>query len=305
MKKTAATALALIAAGMLLCSCGGKEISGAPVTSAPETTTTPAETAPESSEEDSSEEIIETNGEYAKEFTRKIESGVYALEGTVQTAMFGESPMSVKVSGEDLYVKMTTMGIDVEVCQIDGVAYNLMPQMKTYTVSKATTVEQQGVNTYALSESAKFIGNEMEDGLIVEKYEIPIIVNKTDVSIDLGIDGGSYECRYYFDTNKELKKVSGNLPATGETVFTVTGLSFEDIKIELPDLTDWTELKQGEKLDKVATIKMGLAAYGVTEEMVTAAGYTYEQLAEMDEAEVTEILTKIAEDNGLTFDPNA
>ena len=306
MKKKTAAALSFLMAAAMLAGCGNKIDNNSAETTTTTTAASVSETVTEPvSSDDTHEETVDTKGEYTKAYTEKLKKGVYAMDATVTTSMFGETPLSFKVNGEDLYVKMSTMGIDVEVYQKEGKSYNLMPQMKTYVVSKATTLEQQGVNNYALNDGAEYLGNESEEGLIVEKYKLPILTVSSDISLDISIDAGSYECKYYYTKSGDLKKIFVNSPSTGETTVEINSLSFEDVTIELPDLTDWTEMTQGEKLDKVATIKMGLAVYGVTDEMVEKAGYTYEQLAEMDEQEVTEVLTKIAEDNGLNFDANA
>ena len=309
MKKNIALA-ALLAAGLALGSCSmGESIapSGQTVTESKpaQTTAAPETTAPvtSSAPEESSVPVVETNGEYTKEYSEKIAQKAYSLDALTSSAHLPEKPMIVKVNGDDLYVKMSMGIVEVEVCQKDGKAYNLLPNLKSYSVSEATTLEKQGVTMYALPENARYVGNEMKDGLIVEVYEFPgvAVKNETDVEIDLPIS--YYQVRYYYSADKQLKKISLNDPVKGETTVTVNSLTFEDVSIELPDLTGWTEMNDSQQLDKVSSIKLALAIYGVTEEMVTKAGYTYEQIAEMDEEQATDVLVKIAEDNGLDFKP--
>ncbi|MBR6044912.1 MAG: hypothetical protein IKP47_04675 [Ruminococcus sp.] len=298
------TLIAAAAAALLLASCSSGESSSAAETTASTTTTTSAVTEAVSSD-DTSEEPVDTKGELAKAYTEKIKGGVFAYEADINVSNFGETPLSVKVNGDDIYVKKTTVSIDVEVYQTGGKAYNLMPAMKTYVVSDATTLDQQGVSDYALSSNATFVKSYKQDGFTVEEFEVPVLSVDPDVSLAISLDAGSNTVKYCFDDSGELKKIITDAGGLGDTVIVFKSLTFENVSIEMPDLTDWTEMKSGEQLDKVSTIKMGLARYGVTEEMVTAAGYTYEQLAEMEEQEVTDILVKIAEDNGLDFDPDA
>ena len=306
MKKTIAVIASVLMCAAVFAGCGKKtEDSSAPAT---ETTTTTAEEVSSvedtSSEDESARKEIETNGDYAKAYTEKIAGGVYSIDAVINMPMFGETPMTVKVNGNDLYANITTLGVNVEVYQVDGKTYNMMPQVQSYMITESKTLQELGVSTYELPAEAKFLGSYEENGLIVEKFELPTVTVSEDISLDVSIDGGSYEAEYYFDNSGNLKQIKTEVPLLGETVFEVKNISFDDVTIELPDLTDWTEMKEGEQLDKAATIKMGLSIYGVTEEMLTEAGYTYEQLAEMEEDEVTEIITKIAEDNGLTFELN-
>lgn len=306
MKKTIAVIASVLMCAAVFAGCGKKtEDSSAPAT---ETTTTTAEEVSSvedtSSEDESTRKEIETNGDYAKAYTEKIAGGVYSIDAVINMPMFGETPMTVKVNGNDLYANITTLGVNVEVYQVDGKTYNMMPQVQSYMITESKTLQELGVSTYELPAEAKFLGSYEENGLIVEKFELPTVTVSEDISLDASIDGGSYEAEYYFDNSGNLKQIKTEVPLLGETVFEVKNISFDDVTIELPDLTDWTEMKEGEQLDKAATIKMGLSIYGVTEEMLTEAGYTYEQLAEMEEDEVTEIITKIAEDNGLTFELN-
>lgn len=306
MKKTIAVIASVLMCAAVLAGCGKKtEDSIAPAT---ETTTTTAEEVSSvedtSSEDESTRKEIETNGDYAKAYTEKIAGGVYSIDAVINMPMFGETPMTVKVNGNDLYANITTLGVNVEVYQVDGKTYNMMPQVQSYMITESKTLQELGVSTYELPAEAKFLGSYEENGLIVEKFELPTVTVSEDISLDVSVDGGSYEAEYYFDNSGNLKQIKTEVPLLGETVFEVKNFSFDDVTIELPDLTDWTEMKEGEQLDKAATIKMGLSIYGVTEEMLTEAGYTYEQLAEMEEDEVTEIITKIAEDNGLTFELN-
>lgn len=306
MKKTIAVIASVLMCAAVFAGCGKKtEDSSAPAT---ETTTTTAEEVSSvedtSSEDESTRKEIETNGDYAKAYTEKIAGGVYSIDAVINMPMFGETPMTVKVNGNDLYANITTLGVNVEVYQVDGKTYNMMPQVQSYMITESKTLQELGVSTYELPAEAKFLGSYEENGLIVEKFELPTVTVSEDISLDASVDGGSYEAEYYFDNSGNLKQIKTEVPLLGETVFEVKNISFDDVTIELPDLTDWTEMKEGEQLDKAATIKMGLSIYGVTEEMLTEAGYTYEQLAEMEEDEVTEIITKIAEDNGLTFELN-
>ena len=306
MKKTIAVIASVLMCAAVFAGCGKKtEDSSAPAT---ETTTTTAEEVSSvedtSSEDESTRKEIETNGDYAKAYTEKIAGGVYSIDAVINMPMFGETPMTVKVNGNDLYANITTLGVNVEVYQVDGKTYNMMPQVQSYMITESKTLQELGVSTYELPAEAKFLGSYEENGLIVEKFELPTVTVSEDISLDASVDGGSYEAEYYFDNSGNLKQIKTEVPLLGETVFEVKNISFDDVTIELPDLTDWTEMKEGEQLDKAATIKMGLSIYGVTEEMLTEAGYTYEQLADMEEDEVTEIITKIAEDNGLTFELN-
>ncbi len=240
-------------------------------------------------------------GPLGKAYTESLANGVYSLDMTVSTSIAGEMPVKMEVNGKNIHSVFTVMGSEVESYIIDGKAYNIMPAMKAYVVTDASeaTNAMSGTSNYGLSVDQQLIDQGEEDGLKYEKYAVSY--GAEGESID---EENSTVTTYYFDGDGNLKSLKSTAPVIGETTVTINSVSFDDVKIELPDLTGYTEMDQdamanGEAADPKAVLEMTMNMLGITEDMVKKAGYTVDQLAEMDSEEFAPILVQIAKDNGL------
>ena len=259
-----------------------------------------AESKAESAASDSSSEAAKGDrsgwGPLAKDYTERLEGGVYSVDMTVSSAMTGDISMLLEVNGKNAHMKTNykVQGTDVEAYIIDGKTYSLLPAMNAYTVSENGSIEDQKINTYALADNAELLETGEEDGLKTETYKIP-----------LGSENAAVEffntVKFYFDDNGNAKKIVAEAPVMGSTTVVINSLVFEDVTVELPDLSGMTRLEEGaaSEVDPKDALKMTMSMLGITEEMLTKSGYTVDQLAAMDSEEMITLLAKIAQENGI------
>ena len=234
-------------------------------------------------------------GPLAKEYTEKLEGGVYTLDMTAKSDLTGEVPMLLEVNGKNAHMKTAPAGMEIEVYIVDGKTYSMMPSMNAYTVTENASLEKQNINTYALADTAQMTASGEEDGMQTETYSIPVSSSgNTTISLDSTV-------KYYFDADGNLKKIVTSAAILGDTTVEVNNVTFGDVNITLPDLSGMTKLEQGSttEVDPKAAITMTMALLGITEDMVKEAGYTVEQLAAMDSEEMAAILADIAKKNGI------
>lgn len=241
-----------------------------------------------SKDDESKPEASAGEGELAKAYTDKL-NDEFKIDMTVSSDLTGELPCEFASKDGNFYVKTSMMGINTEVYVVDSKAYMLLTDMKAYQIQEDVDLEEMGVNAFALDDSSKYVETKEEDGMTVEVYTVEQDSVEATVS-------------YYFDEAQNIKKiVSESDLANSTSVF--NSIEYECDDIVLPDLTDWTEMKDGEELDPELQMKLSLSMFGVTEEMVAEAGYTYAQLAEMDDAQLEEALKKMGVDlSGLMGD---
>ncbi len=319
MKKTIAMLAAVVLAGSMMAGCGGTSDSSSE--SAAETTTTAAaaeeskaeETAEESAaeeeskaEESKAEETEESKaeeaadsalditteapegdiGELTRAYTDKVNSNVFTMEATLDIPLLGsKSDMKYIRNGDDFNIAANFLGMNMDIYCVGGEAVVILPDMNAYMEATKEDIASYQVDTYVLQDGAVFEGTEEKDGFTVEKY-------KYDQ------DGMEIDTQYFFDDKGELKKVIASNDFTGDITAEYTTMSFEPVEIKLPDTSKY-EKYDPENPDPVMGVKAMCSMYGITEDMVKNSGYTYEQLAEMDDDKAQETLNKIAEDNGL------
>ena len=234
-------------------------------------------------------------GPLAKEYTEKLAGGVYTIDMTVKSDLTGEMPMQVEVNGQNAHLKTKTMGIEMEVYLVDGKTYSLMPSMNAYTVTDNSSLADQNINTYALADNAQLTESGEEDGMKTETYKIPVNSSgNTSLNLDTTV-------KYYFDADGNLKKILSSAPILGDTTVDINSVTFEDVNISLPDLSGMTKLEQNGQgqVDPKDAVKMTMSLLGISEDMVTKAGYTVEQLAGMETDKMAEVLADIAKKNGV------
>ena len=315
MKKICAVLCSVIMAAAVMTACGdsssaSKSDASAAVSAAESTAESKAEEskaeeskaeeskAEESKAEESKaeESTAEAEGEWGplgKAYTEKLASGVYTLDMTVKTSLTGETPMLLEVNGNDRHMKLTTMGVEMETYLIDGKTYNILASLNAYTVSTDGDDTSETIQTYGLTPDMKLADSGEQDGLKFEKYVVSF-GDEADSSNDV-------TTTYYFDADGNIKKISADAPILGETEAVVNSVKFDDVKIELPDLSGMTEMNGDleNSLSNEDRIKMTMSMLGITEDMVTKSGYTMEGLAAMDENAIGKTLVQIAKDNGL------
>lgn len=239
-------------------------------------------------------------GPLAKAYTDKLASGVFSLDMNVKTSLTGsEMPMLFETDGKNIHIKMNALSVDVESYVVDGKTYSMVPSMNAYTVSDGNTADMSSLSTYGLNDGAVLTDSGEKDGMQFESYKVP--VKQSGETTAENAAAVETDMTYYFDASGELKKIDIETPVIGKTEVTVNAVKFDGIKVELPDLSGLTKLEagSGQTVDPKSAVKMSMSLLGITEDMVTAAGYTVDQLASMDTEEMAKILADIAVKSGV------
>lgn len=307
MKKIFSILLSLSLSCTILASCGAKDSSSKEDTSSKQTTS--------SSDSSVSSKDEVKSGQFAKAYTEKINKGPFTMEMTVENAQLGKMPLYVAGKDGNYLVKMSAMGMKTEVYILGKDSYMLMPDTKLYSKDADMDMDEIGVNTFGLDETYDFIETKEEGDLILEVYKSKITddndSNDSDDSKDSDDLNIEMNITYYFKSNGDLVKIVSSDELSGKTTCTIDSLKFDSEDIKLPDLTGWTEMSgDGTDIDEETQIKVMLSLFGVTEDMLKEAGYTYAQLAEMDEEEVMTVLEALGIDmsglmDGLMDDSTA
>ncbi len=228
-------------------------------------------------------------GEFTKALLEKFNSGVYDIEGTVSTSLTGESPVIIATDGNNnFHAVMSLFGMNVNMYILDGKAYNVIPAAEMYAVAEGEikSIEDLGINIGSfLPTEATFVETTEEDGMTVEKYKT-------------GDEGSETFTSLYFDADGNLKKAvsSGD---SGESTLAIDKLEFDNVKIELPDMTGWDQFEDEGSLSEAEKLRMQLGMLGITKAMVEASGTTYEDLAALSEDDQQAAIKKLAEDNNI------
>ncbi|MGN0622898.1 MAG: hypothetical protein ACI4JA_02990 [Oscillospiraceae bacterium] len=314
MKKISALLLALIMTCAAFTACGDSDSDSKKKTEKKSETSSAAAVddeskADESKAEESKEDDSKVEeGGLAKAYTEKLNSGEFAFDMTVSSDMTGEIPCSMAAKNGNFHVTMAMMGMNIEIYIVDGKAYTLMPEAKLYEVSEDIDLDEMGLDTFTLDEDYKYVETKEEDGMTVEVYTVPsegfdISGLESEEESSESDESSNDTVSYYFDADGNLKKIVTVSSLAGTTTVTVNSLAFECDDIVLPDLSDWVESKEGEELDPETQMKVTLSMFGVTEEMVKDAGFTYAQLAELEDEELMEALSEMGVDlSGLMGD---
>ena len=239
-------------------------------------------------------------GPLAKAYTEKLKGGVFSIDMVMKSSLTkSEVPAIFEVNGKDIHLKMTAMGMDIESYVIDGKTYSIMPSMNTYTVTEGTSADVSSISTYGLTDNAVLTDSGEKDGMQFETYKAS--VTKSADADEAAAAELDTEMTYYFDADGVIKKITASAPAIGDTELIFNAFSFDNVSIELPDLSGMTKLDNDAETeaDPKSIVKMTMSILGITEDMLTADGYTVDQLAGMESEEMAKVLAEIAKKNGL------
>ena len=203
----------------------------------------------------------------AEELCSRLDKGEYDLTITVSGDMY-DSDLTCHMWGRDGdgSVAIDDGGVHTEFCTVDNETYLLLPAVKCYEL-----IDSSGGygNTFIkLGEGDTLESTDTLDGEIVETYTGA---------------GGSGHFVFTFDEQTKKLKTFRTTTELGESLTTVKDISFTCTGVELPDLTGWDNVSEGEMVSETAQLKFSLyLSGGVTEEDVLAAGYTYDTICQMD-----------------------
>lgn len=243
-------------------------------------------------------------GPLAKAYSDKIASGVFDIEATITNSFTGEMPFTMAVNGSDFHVIMSVFGMNMNIYSVGGETYTVIPATEMYIKGEAVDLSEMNLDAYALDDNYSYIETVEEDGFVIEKYSVKSDISfsgEDGVEVSTDEEASTGTADYYFDADGNLKKVISSSELSGDVTVEFTKLEFDNVTIELPDMEGWTEIADESDLGPVDEVKMRLGMMGITKQMVEDAGYTYEQLAELDDDALEEAIGKIAEDNGISL----
>lgn len=237
-------------------------------------------------------------GELTKNFSEDLQNKAYEMDFKI-IAKSATASGSMATDTKNIKVKAYISGLNIDAYVIGGKVYMLVPDAKAYMVYEdGYDLNKVGVNDYSLDKRAVYFGTEEKDGMICEKYGVPASKSAgADFEFNAERDSTNTYC-FDKDTKKPLKLLISS-PITGDAEIQFTKMEFNTPEIKMPDITGWTELKQGEQLDSVTQLRLTMSTLGITEDMLKKSGYTFDQIAAMSTKESTEALAKVMRDNGL------
>ena len=161
-------------------------------------------------------------------------------------AMGMSTKSAVKMNGENVYVSLDFMGETIDVYIVDGKAVAVIPSQNAYMEAdpSALGIDLSTItDSYTLNDKATYMGSSEEDGFTVETYKVPLDMELGEgVTLESGADSDT-ELKYFYDADGMLKKIVTNAAMVGESTVDVTKLSFDDVKIELPDTSSMTKME--------------------------------------------------------------
>ncbi|MBR1422428.1 MAG: hypothetical protein IJ571_03140 [Ruminococcus sp.] len=198
---------------------------------------------------------VNSDTHLAQQYTDKIKEGNFSLAATSDYT--GDEPMVLELCGDDLHVKMSFLGISMNVYVKDGTGYMIDEDSKEYATQDASdyTAEQVTSQSMGLDDSYTFVSSETADGFICETYEMSMVWETgSDVVVETEDDDSNKQTiKYYFDENtgmlKKIETVAFGYTSTSEIV----SLDFDISEIKLPDDFDsYTEISADEFAEKMS-----------------------------------------------------
>lgn len=262
MKKITAIICSLIMTCTVFASCGDSSSSSSKADTTAATTTTAAVAEDSSDAQSTTDTTADSNVEtatgdtLAAKYTQALSNQVFSLDMTVTSDYTGEMPMVLQADGTNYYISMNLMGMAIDMYLIDNQMYMMDSSSKSYSVTSMDSadfnLEDEGVSSFGLNDSYKFVSSETtDDGLICETYSIDESSLMGEIELGSGVtletestsetdsESTSY-AKYYFDAaTEQLKKIEMSTMGMNESIV-INSFSTDDVKIELPDLTDWT-----------------------------------------------------------------
>ncbi|MBR1740120.1 MAG: hypothetical protein IJ737_07495 [Ruminococcus sp.] len=133
--------------------------------------------------------------------------------------------MLIEEDGDNIHTYADMVFIKMDTYTIDGTTYTIDTDAKTYYTSTSEEVDEGALDVVA-QDGIEFVSLEKKDGLNAETYKMT--------------DDESYTVVYYYDDSLILKKM--DITQGDETVpVEVTDFQIGGVKVELPDLSGYTE----------------------------------------------------------------
>lgn len=249
MKKIAAVIISLIMTCAVATGCGSSDSSSSSSSSSTSSSAASDSASEKASDESTSEKTL------AEQFSEKLGTSKYSLEVAVNIEQTYDVEMTVSVDGKNSYMKMEKSGQTIEIYSIDGTTYTLDSTEKTYYTSESQGNIFSASDTVGLPEGYTFVTSEKtDDGLTCETYTLTDgedaleedIENAEGVSSTEETDSSKDESvttlKYYFDKDGNPTKAEMENSDEKMTV-EIKSFTTENVKIELPDLSEWTKME--------------------------------------------------------------
>ncbi|MBR1740121.1 MAG: hypothetical protein IJ737_07500 [Ruminococcus sp.] len=170
---------------------------------------------------DSSSAGLKEGQHYCDYLEEVVNSKDYAI-GLVFSQDGGEMTVLTERSGEDLHSSVTMDGTTADVYYVDGKAYTVSNENKAYLESSRSDVLFT-TDALGLDSGLKYLSTEERDGLNADIYE----------------SDNEGKVVYYYDDSLIFKKL--DIDENDEMMrLEVTNFQAGGVKIELPDLSDYT-----------------------------------------------------------------
>ncbi len=250
---------ALAAAAVMLCGCGnGSGSSGGETSAAPAEDSKPAANT------------------LARQLSDGLDKGEYDITMVMKGTKYG-SDLTCHIWGRDGdgCVANEHDGIYTEFLTVDGETYLLVPEVKCYELFD----ESGGFGNVFLKigEGDELVSSDVSGGEVTEVYSD---------SVD--------KYTFVFDESTGYLKTFTAETEAGTTVTEIESFSWECKGVDMPDLSEWSDVGDNAMVSDIAQLKFSLyVTGGVTEADVNAAGYTYEEICQMDLDERNKVTDKL------------
>ncbi|MBR6044955.1 MAG: hypothetical protein IKP47_04890 [Ruminococcus sp.] len=238
------------------------------------------EPAPDESEDESKGGDVNTDemGPLTAAFIQKMAGKKFTAEVETQIAGLNMgSGFTIKCNGDDSYVTASVSGMNIEVYTVGGKTVTVIPSLNAY-MEGAMEGMNMSVGELNVPSGFSYKGSSEEEGKTVESYE----------------DSNGYTYKYFFGSDGNPTKIAATSGGS-ESVVNFKSISFDAPAIELPDTSGMTVYDPSAAASSpTEAIKSALSMLGVTEEALKKAGYTYEQLAELDQDQLMEVISQIS-----------
>lgn len=240
MKKITALIVSLVMTCAVMAGCGSD--------SANSSSKSDKSSSAASADESKTAVAVKLEDTLAVKYTKNLQGGSFSADMTYISDYSDDSPMLLEVSGSNMHISMTTMGMTIEYYIIDGKMYTLDESTKSYYTMEMDSADMGTPEDmcYGITDDYTFVSAEKtDDGMICETFnyveswelESGVTIESDDSSEDL-----SSSMKYYFDekTGNIVKIESESMGSAATIKF--NSFTTENVEVKLPDDFDtWSE----------------------------------------------------------------
>lgn len=208
----------------------------------------------------------------AAEVSDNLDGGDYDISFSISGGgSFDGLAVRIARSGDNGVVEMLDGGVLTQFVKADNKTTMLLPEILCY---QRTDYPGSFGNAFIkLGADDKLVSESETDGVITEVYDSP------------ADEGGATDTfTFEFDSStKQLLRIKQET-AEGETNIEILEIKWECDPISLPDLSTWDDISEDALVSETTQLKFFLYyTLGITEQELNDFGYTYDQIAHMDQ----------------------